>query len=111
MGTRSETQDFEPASVGRILEILRSARQRKSMYLGRTEVGTAETFLNGFKVGCFACGLEVPFKIQEQVTIERGWKWNALGPINEMREAGLSEEQVVDELFAIEISGWEKCIG
>jgi hypothetical protein len=110
MATQSGTQDFEPASVDRVLEILRSARHRKSMYLDSIELGAAVNFLNGFKVACFACGLEVPLKIQKQVTIERGWKWNALGAIKEMQEAGLSEEQVVDELFAIEISGWEKCI-
>ncbi len=75
------------------------------------DVAAAENFLNGFRIGCLACGLEVPLMIQEQVTVERGWKWCATGPIQEMQEAGLSEEQVIDELFAIEISGWEKCIG
>ncbi|MHB1558572.1 MAG: hypothetical protein ACYC61_14035 [Isosphaeraceae bacterium] len=91
----------------RILEILRSARSRKSMYLGTVDVPSAETFLNGFLVGCFACGRDVPLEIREQVTIARGWTWSAARPIDEMRERGLTEEQVVDELFAIEIAAWE----
>ena len=111
MATRSGTQDLEPASGVRILEILRSARQRKGMYMEPVEVASAVNFLAGFKVGCFACGLDVSLKIQEQVTIERGWKWYAAHPIKEMQEAGPSEEQVIDELFAIEISVWEKCTG
>jgi hypothetical protein len=94
--------------VYRILEILRSARQRKPMYIQPVDVAAAENFLAGFHVGCFACGLEVPFEIRERVTIERGWPWYAARPIKEMRERGLNEEQIVDELFAMEIAGWEK---
>ncbi len=91
----------------RILEILRSARSRKAMYLGTVDVPSAECFLNGFVVGCFACGRDLPLEIHEQVTIARGWTWSAARPIDEMRERGLTEEQVVDELFAIEIAAWE----
>jgi hypothetical protein len=99
----------ETAMVDRILEILGSARERKPMYLGTVDVASAESFLNGFLIGCFACGLEVPLEIQEQATIERGWPWYASRPIPEMRERGLSEEQIVDELFAIQIAAWEMC--
>jgi hypothetical protein len=36
---------------------------------------------------------------------------SAKGPIEEMRERGLTEEEIVDELFAIEIAAWEACNG
>ncbi len=94
--------------VDRILEILRSARERKPMYIQPVDLAAAENFLTGFKVGCFACGLEVPYEIRERVTIERGWKWDAAPPTKEMRERGLNEEQIIDELFAIAIAEWEK---
>jgi hypothetical protein len=97
--------------VDRILEILRSARERKAMYLGTVDVSSAETFINGFQVGCFACGLDLPLEVLEQATIERGWPWYAARPIPEMRAAGLNEDQIVDELFAIQIAAWEKVDG
>jgi hypothetical protein len=97
--------------VGRIIEILGSARQRKAMYLGTVDVASAEQFLKGFQVGCFACNLDVPLEIRERVTTARGWRWNAKGPIAEMRERGLNEADIVDELFAIEIAGWEALKG
>jgi hypothetical protein len=94
-----------------IIEILRSARDRKAMYLGTVDVPSAENFLNGFKVGCFACGRDVPLEVRARVTTKRGWVWSAKGPIEEMRERGLTEEEIVDELFAIEIAAWEACNG
>ncbi len=93
--------------VDRILEILRSARQRKPMYIQPVDLVAAENFLTGFQIGCAACGLEVPHETREGVTIERGWPWYAARPIKEMREQGLTEEQIIDELFAMEITGWE----
>jgi predicted metal-dependent phosphotriesterase family hydrolase len=91
----------------RVLEILRSARQRKAMYLMTIDAAAAENFLNGFNVACFACGLDVPLDIKEQATVERGWTWLAARPIAEMKARGLNEEAIVDELFAIEIAGFE----
>lgn len=93
--------------IERIIEILRSARGRKAMYLGTADVASAEDFLNGFQVGCFACGQDIPPEIRERVTTERGWRWSAMGPIVQMRERGLTEEEIIDELFAIEIEAWE----
>lgn len=95
--------------VERIIEILRSARGRKAMYLGTIDVPSADSFLYGFRVGCFACGRDLSLAVRERVTTAHGWEWSARGPIEEMRERGLSEEEIVDELFAIEISAWEAC--
>jgi hypothetical protein len=93
--------------VGQIIEALGNVRRRKPMYLGTVDVASAEQFLNGFQAGCFACNLEVPLEIRERVTTARGWGWYAKRPIEEMRERGLNEAEIVDELFAIEIAAWE----
>src|SRR4051794_24912570 len=98
---------LEAPMVGRIVEILIGDRRRKPMYLGTVDGTTAETFLCGFRVGCLACGLDVPLEIRQQATTARGWRWEASGPVPEMRERGLSEEQIADELFAIEIAAWQ----
>ena len=81
----------------------------KAHVLQPADVVAAKNFLSGFMTGCAACGLVVPHDFQERATIERGWLWSALRPIEEMREQGLTEEQIVDELLAIEISAWEMC--
>src|SRR5262245_27944176 len=92
---------------GRIVEVLASARSRKAMSLGTVDVPSVENFLNGFNVGCFACGRDVPLEVRERVTTARGWRWSAKRPIEEMRGRRLNEEEVVDELFAIEIAAWD----
>jgi hypothetical protein len=92
---------------GRIIEILSSDRHRKVMYLGTVDVPSAETFLDGFQVGCFACGRDIPLEIRKRVTAARGWGWSAKGTTEEVRERGLNDEEIVDELFAIEIAAWE----
>ena len=84
---------LEIAMVDHILDILRSARQRKPMYLQSVDIAAADNFLTGFEIGCFACGLEVPVEIRERVTIERGWKWYAELPITEMRDADLTKNR------------------
>jgi hypothetical protein len=76
------------------------------MYFQPVDVTATENFLGGFHLGCSACGLEVPFEIRERVTIERGWQWSAALPSDQMREKGLAEEEMIDELFAIEIAAW-----
>jgi hypothetical protein len=107
MSETLQSNPLEARMVVQIIETLGSARQRKAMYLGTVDVASAETFLNGFQVGCFACGLEVPLEIRERVTTARGWGWSAKRPIEEMRKRGWNEEEIVDELFAIEIAAWE----
>jgi hypothetical protein len=101
----------EARMFGRIIEILGNARSRKAMYFGTVDVPSAEDFLNGFQVGCFACRRDIPLEVRERVTTARGWGWSAKRPIEEMRERGMTEEEIVDELFAIEISAWEACNG
>jgi hypothetical protein len=77
------------------------------MYFDPVDAASAQNFLYGLVVGCFACGLDVPLDVREQVTVARGWPWTAAGPVDAMRGRGLSEAAVVDELIALEIAAWE----
>lgn len=90
----------------RILEILRSVRaESKAMDIQPLDVPSTINFLNGFALGCFACGLD-DLDVRESATVARGWTWSAAGPIGEMRERGLSEEAIVHELIETEIAVW-----
>lgn len=91
-----------------VLEVLKSVRSRKAMYLQELTVRSAEDFLSGFRTGCFARGLAVAPEIHQRAMAERGWECSAALPSLQMRARGLSEEAIIDELFAIEIDCFER---
>ena len=91
----------------RIVEILESFRDRKPMYVGGiVDVRSIELFLSGFETGLFACG--VPHGIDLEVTTERGWEINALGPVRQMRDRGFTDDEIIDEIFAIKIETYRR---
>ena len=100
--------DDQRTTLDRVIEIVESIRARRRMYFMPVDVPSAENFLGGFRVACFACGLEMPLQVRERVTIERGWPWYAARPIAEMRAKGLDEPAIVDELLAIEVAAWQR---
>jgi hypothetical protein len=72
------------------------------MYIGEVRVEAAEHFLAGLLTGCNLCGLRVSWNMWRQVAKDRGWEERvSVGPLPEMRERGLSEQEIIDELFAI----------
>jgi hypothetical protein len=92
--------------INHLLKVLHSVRDRNSMYFRPVDVVAAENFLNGFITGVASCGLEVPIEIRESTTLERGWKWYAARPVDDMRNRGLTEDQIIDEILTIEIAAW-----
>jgi hypothetical protein len=97
--------------IERIVEFLTSVRSRKPMHLETVDAAAAMNFLHGFRVGCMACGFDLPPECCEQATTGRGWEWSAAGTAGQMRERGLSEEAIADELLAIEIEAWSMWSG
>jgi hypothetical protein len=93
----------------RIIENFEHVVERPDMYLLPVNSDTAESFINGFTIGCKACGLEVPLEIQQSVTEDRGWEFLGVArPTREMRERGFSEPQIATELLTIELEGWRR---
>jgi len=88
-------------SLAKLVETLKSVRERKEMYFQPVTVEAAESFLGGFRVACLVSGaIEDADWLDLQES--RGWKSNAMGPVGEMRERGLTEEQIIDELIELE---------
>jgi hypothetical protein len=81
----------------KILDVLEGFRTRKLMYIDPVCAEEAEKFLGAFDIGCFACGIPLEW---HDVVERRGWKLVSVSLIPQMRERGLSEEQVIDELIA-----------
>lgn len=91
-----------PAHFRHLIEILESMRKRKAMYLGEVTIEAAVHYLHGFGAGCSAAGLVRDPKTLE-VARERGWDAGALHYSEAMIRHGLSVDEAIDELIAIEI--------
>jgi hypothetical protein len=90
-------------AIDRLIQLLERLRKSKEMFLCPLTAAAMENYLNGFRGACSACGLEVPRKLRQQVVEKRGWKFSAAGPAGQMRDKGMDDEAIIDELAAIEI--------
>ena len=86
-----------------IIEHLEHVRNRPEMYAGEVSERAFYAYLSGFDAACTVLGHARSYDLYLQVCEERGWGMNALGPQKRMREMGLSEQAIVDELLTIEI--------
>lgn len=85
-------------SVDEIAVAMQMICSRKAMYFQPVDATTARTFVDGFLTGCFVLGVELDWNRAEQM---RGWKTSPLGPIPQMKERGLNDDKIADELLAI----------
>ena len=103
---------MEKIKVAEIIEVLESMRNRKSMYLRTIDTAAAENYRNGFHLACWILGYDIirtERNYYEKVVTGRGWDYRAAEglPLDEMKKSGLSDEQIVDEILAIEIDVWK----
>jgi hypothetical protein len=78
------------------------------MYFTPVDEKTVRDTLAGFRLGCAACGAEVPLDIWQAVVTGRGWQVLSARFEGQFYDRGLSESQVIDEMLAIEIEGWKR---
>ena len=84
-------------AIDQAIEKLASVKKGKGMYFGDT-VRDAETFLQGFRQALMATG--VPLTCHSEQILERhGWTLTSVGFSPSMRERGLSEVEIMDELI------------
>ena len=90
-----------------VLEILHYMRKRPGMFF--STVNQADMYLRGFLSAATIC-LKLPPASRYHVTVttERGWTWSSLKPWNEMREKGMDEAAIIDEMLIIEIEVWNR---
>ena len=78
---------------------LKDIKRRKSMWF-RPSVDNAQTFLAGYRGALRAMGVEISAH-SEHVVERRGWVQSSIGYTPSMREKGLSEDEIIDELIEI----------
>jgi hypothetical protein len=96
-------QSMNPQAAARAIEILRAFQHRKRMYLETVDLSNVQSFLLGFQIGGSAVGIPGPSERWYEASERRGWGREAMGPIPPMRERGMDDEAIMDELIEIEI--------
>ncbi len=95
--------------VSALIEQLENVRKRKGMYMFPVDGQAAQNFVIGFSTAAHALGLvfmESKTPVWLKAGEKRGWKICAVGPIPEMKERDMSNEEIADEVLAIEIETW-----
>jgi hypothetical protein len=91
--------------ASQLTELLQTFAKGPEMFLGKPDILLATVFLSGFGAALWKA-LEVDPGLEERVIRDRGWQTpRATGPGIEaqMLERGMTTEQVISELVAIEI--------
>lgn len=95
----------DPKAVVKLLEVIRS---RPQMFISK---GLPEVvnFMLGFNTACRMLGLEQPDEaIFSSVMVERGWETTTLATLNTMREDGLDDTAITEELLTCHIEAWQR---
>ncbi|MBO0722648.1 MAG: hypothetical protein J2P41_17625 [Blastocatellia bacterium] len=95
--------------MSRIIEFLEAIQKRPLMYFDRIEVEKVGNLLHGFRLGCFAS------TDKEEVTnlyirVRREILAEGRKDIVAMRKSGASEDEIVGEMFNIEIETWRRLV-
>jgi len=80
------------------IERLKLVKSRKSIYFAPATPESAETFLFGFRNALTLAGIPMEGRVWT-IFERRGWKMDSCGVIPGMRAKGLTEDQIMDELF------------
>jgi hypothetical protein len=102
-------------AVQRFIDTLERCRTRSAMLVGRTSVERIIAFFNGANLA-LGCCLDNPSghnadDIWLAVLYRRQLRSGATGMAgvaDQLRDRGMTEEQVVEELIAIEIENWRR---
>ncbi|MBA3470948.1 MAG: hypothetical protein H0T53_15040 [Herpetosiphonaceae bacterium] len=104
-----QAQSFDPEVVKQIIAWLTTAMTHKGMVFGGADL---EPFLDwhmGFGQGVAMAGVQLelaPEGVWWALAQQRGWHVLATLPWREMREHGMSDDAIIDEILTIDILAW-----
>jgi hypothetical protein len=98
------------AKINALRELLQFMREKSGMFF--STVSQADSHLRGFKIASKIC-LDLPDSTRFYATVitEHGWTWTSDGPWKEMREKGMDDTAIIDEMLSIEIEVWKRAYG
>ncbi len=93
----------------RIVELLEYVKSNPKMYLPDPDDRNAfDRFIDGFTLGLFACGIQMPSAISNEVIEERGREINSRGQDEQIREKGLTDEEIFEENYEMMLETWRR---
>jgi hypothetical protein len=87
--------------VNEIISVLNTVRWNRNVLVGDPSIESAEQFLFGFLTGCFGCGMRGTWGEYVLAFRKRGWNVARAELVKAMRDRGLSDEIMFEELLAI----------
>jgi hypothetical protein len=94
------------AAIEKLIEIISFARERPSMYFRPMSPAVVIDWMTGLRTGMLAWGVFWPSENRTAALAARDIVPNACWEVDELEQRGLTPEQIVDELLAIEIEMW-----
>ena len=102
-------------AVETIIAILEHAQARTAMFMHDADrVDVVKGFISGFNVAWRIMGYSISQEVYDAVITQRGWKRSgsraellSQKTNKNMKDSGMSDAEVIQELFAIEIDCWK----
>ena len=92
----------------KFIEFFEEVLARPLMYFGKNDADAVIIFTHGLYTSLYITNHSFPSEeIYREVSKNRGWHFNALGIIPDMKKKGLSDEEMVKELISVEIEAWK----
>jgi len=95
-----------------LVNCLKMMAERPHLYTGNHDATRAVIWLNGFTNAVIAQEQlgKLGHLIRKEVVISRGWAWRAMGVIPQMVQRGMSPQEIIAELVAIEIDFMDRLL-
>ncbi len=102
---------MEQEKINRIIEFLEQVLKYPAMHFGKVDdVERANSFLIGIRYAIFHLFNLDNYSIvaiRRQVTTKRGHKFTPRGAVQDLRDEGFEDAQIVTELIETEIDFWK----
>jgi hypothetical protein len=92
-----------------LLDALDSLAKRPEMYVHPVSFATVQSYLHGLGHGCGYAGIEYSPDDYHAAAEARGWDpRGSVGIVRDFRRKGLSDEEMVHELIAVETDAYAR---
>ncbi len=93
----------QKAVIEKVIEELQLMLTRPALFMGETTIRGTQIYLSGMYSVLVKIGVIFTSDIRVKAVESRGWESSSTSGVDRMQAAGLSEEQIVQEMLLIEI--------
>lgn len=94
--------------AGKFINFFEEMLPRPIIYFGKHDTDAVVLYIQGLCMSLNITNHSFPDeKIYREVSKSRGWHFNALGIVPDMKKKNLSDEEMVKELVSVEIETWK----